>query len=307
MCNSSNCNHGDDDFFSNLEGDDIFADATGPINAKDVARAESQAGLVRERCPKGCRNGKFVSYSGRILGDCFTCKGTGFVTFKNAAPVRAARTAAAKVRKERNAAERAQEWAVAHAAEAAWLSAKAGSFDFATSLQASLLKYGSLTDNQVAAVRRCIVKDEARDAERAAAKVVQAERAANAPTVTGIKPIEDAFASAVAKGIKRPKVRLGDFKFSLAPATGRNAGAIYVTDRTGDTYLGKIVDARFFGVRDCTPSMEAQIVEVCSDPAAAAVAYGRRTGSCCICARELTNHDSIERGIGPICAERFGW
>lgn len=306
MCSGNDkCN----DPFHNLQDsdDDLFAAATGPITGNDIARAESQAGLVTERCPKGCRNGRFISYSGRDLGECFTCKGKGVVTFKNAAPVRAARTAAAKVRKERNVAEKVEMWAVENPAEAAWLSSKAPSFEFAASLLGSLNKYGSLTENQLGAVRRCIVKDEARDAERAAAKVVQAERAANAPTVAGIKPIEDAFASAVSKGIKRPKVRLGDFKFSLAPATGRNAGAIYVTDRSGDTYLGKIVDARFFGVRDCTPAMEAQVVEVCSDPAAAAVAYGRRTGQCCICARELTNHDSIERGIGPICAERFGW
>ena len=33
--------------------------------------------------------------------------------------------------------------------------------------------------------------------------------------------------------------------------------------------------------------------------------WGRRTGSCMICGRELTNADSIERGIGPICAAKL--
>lgn len=32
-----------------------------------------------------------------------------------------------------------------------------------------------------------------------------------------------------------------------------------------------------------------------------AAAFGRRTGSCMICARTLTNPSSIEAGIGPVC------
>jgi hypothetical protein len=36
-----------------------------------------------------------------------------------------------------------------------------------------------------------------------------------------------------------------------------------------------------------------------------AKAYGRQTGSCCQCGRELTNESSIAAGIGPICAGKF--
>jgi len=46
---------------------------------------------------------------------------------------------------------------------------------------------------------------------------------------------------------------------------------------------------------------------VAKDPSAAARAYGLRTGQCSICGRELTNAESRARGIGPICAERFGF
>lgn len=38
---------------------------------------------------------------------------------------------------------------------------------------------------------------------------------------------------------------------------------------------------------------------------AEAQTYGRRTGSCCVCGRELTKRESIERGIGPVCAGGF--
>jgi hypothetical protein len=43
-----------------------------------------------------------------------------------------------------------------------------------------------------------------------------------------------------------------------------------------------------------------------ADPLAASIAYGRRTGQCSICGRLLENAESIERGIGPICAGNFG-
>jgi hypothetical protein len=33
--------------------------------------------------------------------------------------------------------------------------------------------------------------------------------------------------------------------------------------------------------------------------------YGRITGICCNCGRKLTNEESIEAGIGPICAGKF--
>jgi hypothetical protein len=37
------------------------------------------------------------------------------------------------------------------------------------------------------------------------------------------------------------------------------------------------------------------------------VAYGKKFGRCAVCMRELSDPESIERGIGPVCAERMGW
>jgi hypothetical protein len=42
-----------------------------------------------------------------------------------------------------------------------------------------------------------------------------------------------------------------------------------------------------------------------ADPIAAAVKYGRESGCCAVCGRDLTDPESIARGIGPICAERM--
>lgn len=194
---------------------------------------------------------------------------------------------------------KAQAWREQHADVAAWLDAKRESFDFAESLANSVARYGSLSPKQLDAARRCMERDAQREAERV-------QRAVNAPEVN-TKEVEIAFAHAQDKGVKRPKMTLDGFKISLAPAHGVNAGALYVVRKADDQYLGKIKDGRFQAVRECTSDEQAAVVKVVNDPKGEAIAYGQRTGNCCICNRELTNHASIDAGIGPICAEKFGW
>lgn len=205
--------------------------------------------------------------------------------------------AANQQRRAKEVAFKAEQWHTENTVESRWLHDNADRSNFAASLLGSVAQYGSLTVNQLSAVQRIIADQPKREAERA-------ERAANAPIVT-VEAIEKAFSTAQERGIKRPKMRLAGFKFSLAPATGRNAGAIYVAE--GEEYLGKIAGGRFFGVATCPADKTEQVVALASDPHTAAVAYGRRTGSCAICARELTNHASIDLGIGPICAAKYGW
>ena len=52
-------------------------------------------------------------------------------------------------------------------------------------------------------------------------------------------------------------------------------------------------------------TVRALLVEFNANPLAAAVKYGRLSGLCCSCGRDLTNEGSIEAGIGPVCAGRF--
>jgi len=120
-----------------------------------------------------------------------------------------------------------------------------------------------------------------------------------------VAKIATAFATARSRGIKTPKLRLDTFLFSRAPDTGKNPGAIYVKD--GETYLGKVLGAKFFPSRDCTADHKTRVIAIAADPAGSAKAFGLRTGSCSVCGRTLTNGVSIDLGIGPICAERFGW
>jgi Family of unknown function (DUF6011) len=177
-----------------------------------------------------------------------------------------------------------------------WLKTNAPTSGFAASLHSWWLRKGALSDKQIAAVENILVRN-----------VQRAEKLANAPTVD-IKEIEDRFAYAKAKGVARPILRLSVYKFKPAGAASVNAGAIYVTDAESDgRYLGKIMGGKLFASRDCDAETEADIIKAAADPAAAAKAYGIRTGNCCVCGRLLTAAESIDKNIGPICAERFGF
>lgn len=299
MC--GDCNdpfHGLDD-----SADDLF---NVPLSTDDRAAGVKLAAAVgalvhHEKCPSCQGTGRYRGY-----GACFKCKGTGQLAFRTSPAQRekaaAKRAVSADAKRIKLQDDRAA-WIKANPEDFAWMKAKEDSFDFAHAMMEAFLAYGSLTERQHATVTRLRLAD----IERAAARKAEAiAREASAPAIT-TTAIETAFAAAKGNGIKKPKLRLGTFKFSLAPAHGVNAGAIYAIDADNDQYLGKIIGGKFLRVRDCTADQESRIVAVCADPKAAAIAYGRRTGNCCICGRELTNHASIDLGIGPICAGRMGW
>ena len=188
----------------------------------------------------------------------------------------------------------------------AWLRANLDKNSFATSLWDSLHRFGGLTDGQRGAVERCVARDEERTAE--AAKRIQQAPAADAAGVDRLKKAFDtAIANARAKGrgLKAPRITIGGVVISPAGEHSKNPGALYVKD--GQTYLGKIAAGRFLASRDCSQEQETKVLAFVADPKAAAIAYGKETGVCCICNATLTNKDSIENGIGPICSQRFGW
>lgn len=69
-------------------------------------------------------------------------------------------------------------------------------------------------------------------------------------------------------------------------------------------YLGKVTPNRLDS--RLSDDVKAVLLEAAADPLTAAVKYGRETGSCSCCGRDLTNAESIRLGIGPICREKFG-
>lgn len=309
------CKHHDlDDDLSDLFGpasiSDEHANFVFDHLSKAVQAPVKGPALYEEPCPKCNGTGRFVAYTGRVVGNCFHCKGTGKVTFKTSPEARAKgaeQRAAAAARKQAELVEKTNLWIADHGAEVEWMRSAAGrGFEFAANMLGSLAQWGSLTANQLAAIRRCMAKDAERDEERK--KIAE-----SAPDVNeaALDRIHAAFKSAIDNDIKFPKLRLDAFIFSLV-RSGANEGSIYVKsiekDDLGERrYLGKITEGRFFKAFKTTAEEQAQIIAAASDPEAAAIAYGRRLGACSVCGRKLTNHASIDAGIGPICAEKFGW
>ena len=114
------------------------------------------------------------------------------------------------------------------------------------------------------------------------------------------------FNAAAKSGLKKPHFYAENGLYlSLAPAHGRNPGAIYVSQNRD--YMGKIVDGVFKPAAICSNAVKGTLREIAADPKKYAISYGRKTGNCCICNRLLTNEESVKFGIGPICAAKFGF
>ena len=166
--------------------------------------------------------------------------------------------------------------------------------DFFTSLYRQFQRKGTLSDKQRAAVRRSMEP-----------KVAPLTVAA---TTVDLRPIKAMFDSAVASGYKVPKYRANGLEITRAPDGGKNPGALYVRADDVDIYYGKVLGVTFEPARSAPDhGVEAKLALIAANPFEAAVAYGRRTGRCACCGRLLTDPESIDRGIGPVCATRWGF
>lgn len=114
------------------------------------------------------------------------------------------------------------------------------------------------------------------------------------------------FDTAKANGLKRLKFRMEEFAITPAKDHSANPGALYVTGNPGGAYYGKIVSGRFIAVAGAPEGIADKINAISENPLAEAKLYGKRTGMCCVCGRELTDPASIAEGIGPICMQNWG-
>jgi len=277
-------------------------DFGAPVNS-----TANEVTYFEQTCTKCNGSGRYTfGYINVRSGECFACKGKGKLTFKTSPATRAK----AKANAQRRATEKAdatanavQAWKEANPSEAEWMERSAPKFSFAYAMLEALNKYGTLTEKQFETVQRLTAQSAQFMAERQAERIARAE---SAPEVT-VGAIEVAFSNAKQAGIKFPKLRLDTFVFSPASETSKNVGAIYIKNKEDGMYLGKVMGGRLFTSRDCDTATTERIVAVSSDPKQAAIAYGQKFGKCAICARALTDKDSIALGIGPICAEKYGF
>ena len=90
----------------------------------------------------------------------------------------------------------------------------------------------------------------------------------------------------------------GDLVFAKVdtPTEGRWAGR---------TFVSRIVSDNEYRM---PRSLESRVrAAILADPAAASVRYGAEIGACGVCGRTLTNAESRQTGIGPVCRDRMGW
>lgn len=77
-----------------------------------------------------------------------------------------------------------------------------------------------------------------------------------------------------------------------------------VLSQTGNLYANKMVivddDVSWVFMKGIMRRVERSAKRLTAEEAGK---YGKLHGICIICGRTLTNEDSIERGIGPVCAE----
>lgn len=294
------------DSLADLLGGEMTETRTEPV--RNVPAYKPMERRFEEGCDKCKGTGRFVSWSGRILGECFACKGQGKKVFKTSATARANNRERSAERKAKTWADSVETFKAVNPEVWLWLekeTQKQEPFAFAVGMVEAIAKYGDLTDKQLETCKRLAAKA----AERIAGLTA---RAADAPAVdsAGIDRLKASFDQAIAysaaKGLKlSPRITIDGMTISPAKANSANPGALYV--KAGQTYLGKVANGRFFASAEGKAmNVETKVQAFIADPQEAAKVYGQTTGTCCICNATLRS-DWKHKGIGPICAEKFGW
>lgn len=277
---------GDTDFDPFAGLDDDLAEAGTVTKAQDDR--------PKHTCEHCAGSGRWSRNQSR---KCHACNGRGW--FKTPARQRAKQRQYSRTTKQNQLARTQAAFVEANPGLIEGMRAIAGWNGFAASLVEAFTRWGALTEKQTEAAQRTLAKVSARDKER------KAERARNTVEVD-LTPVHEMFQNAAERGLKRPTYRAEGLVLSRAPDSGRNAGAIYV--KADGDYQGKITpDHKFQPVADALDTTTDALQVIARDPEEAAINYGRATGSCACCGRELTDPVSIEAGIGPVCAANFGF
>ena len=279
-------------------GDDRALDNDGERLAREMFAGQREstreAAEYVERC-SACRGtGRFTSWSGRDVGPCFKCKGEGVRRYRSS-PEQRQRNRERSQQRVENAANlkriEADNWLAANPERAAFLEQD---WDFPRSLRESLDKFGSLTERQIAAIDKCLATQAERAAKRAAERAERAEQPSTGLDLSGVPT----GMYAVPGGETRLKVKIRQGKPGtrwegwtfVDDGAAYGQGQKYGSQRPGQHYAGQIVE---------------QLRVIAADPMAACAAYGHLVGRCGRCGRPLEDEESVARGLGPICADKF--
>jgi Family of unknown function (DUF6011) len=273
-----------------------FADslANEPLIAAPARKADAEKFPCQQCAGSGLWTARRVNRHGN--DKCNACNGRGHFVTSPAQRLKARAQVAG--RKARNATAGREAFEAAHPRLAEFLASAGRWSAFAASMGEQIAKKGSLSDKQISAARsmqaKCAAREDARTAEREQAK-----------TTVDLGAIREMFDAAVANGKAKPTYRAEGLVISRAPDHGRNAGALYV--KAAGEYQGKLIGVEFNPVRSVETTTAPALAVIAANPLQAAVRFGRKEGKCSCCGRKLTKGTSIAAGIGPICAENFGF
>jgi hypothetical protein len=116
------------------------------------------------------------------------------------------------------------------------------------------------------------------------------------------------------KGFKLPKLhalmqRLSKLEIGAITLARKNGDSLVWVKLDGiEGVVGKLVDGGVLTLFARCPdagNLYSSLLSIEEDPEAAAARHGKASGRCSVCSRDLTDPESIERGIGPICAVKF--
>jgi hypothetical protein len=156
--------------------------------------------------------------------------------------------------------------------------------------------YGRLSTGQSRGLLN-FIRAEVLSADRAAQQIIDT-------ALTGIEPLDlstlPSGRYAIAHGENSDGLGKVAFYIIDNVKEGKWAGWVFVNILAGDNKLrcgSQRPGQKYQGKH------EDLIREIQKDPLAATVLFGRLIGRCGICGRTLTDPESIEAGIGPICAQ----
>jgi hypothetical protein len=125
----------------------------------------------------------------------------------------------------------------------------------------------------------------------------------------GLATLQGVFGNATRAGIT-PGIRatINGARLRVTAPSRRSAfaGQPVLFVRLGDTYAGRIANGAFLPRSATGADAMPALRTLLESPLGTLAEIGRATGTCCYCARELTDPRSVSMGYGPICAGNYG-
>jgi hypothetical protein len=176
-----------------------------------------------------------------------------------------------------------------------WLADYSGTFEFLLDVRSKVGKR-DLSPGQAKGVLNCVRAD-----------LLRNPRKTEAALADNLDPVEGLDLTGLPSGRYAVPGSDGRLKVRVdAVDKGKWAGWIFVKD-AAEYGAGQRYGSQKPGAPAYVGKITSELAAIVADPPAAMAAYGHLVGKCGACGRTLEDEQSIERGIGPVCAAKMEW